>query len=78
MMNQTMKTIPANDPVRAHRSAVEAYQDIAHVATSCYPELTDAAREAYEILPMLIDDCQRTFEAIPPDLRPLHYLSVRR
>ena len=73
-----MNPMKPDDLIRAHRAAVEVYLDISHIAASSYPELTDASREAYEVLPMLIDDCQREYDRIPEDLRPVHYLSTRR
>lgn len=64
------------DLVAEHRECVEIWTAISHIAAACYPKLDEDARSAYEILPGLIDRCKETFDALPVESRPLHYLMV--
>ena len=60
-----------------HAAAVAVYKDIGGAAAAGYPDaLTDDQRAAYLVLPELIEDCRRTFYALAPEDRPLHYLCV--
>lgn len=84
MPTQARKTNPAAGAVRvtsaqarlAHADCLELYNDLSSIAAGGYPmPLTEDQRAAYALLPGLIDDCERTWNAIPEDARPVHWLS---
>ena len=62
--------------VSEHRECVEIWTAVSHIAAACYPKLDEDARDAYGILPGLIDRCKETFDALPVENRPLHYLTT--
>ena len=66
-------TVP--DIMQAHRDAVLAYLELSMFAASGYPDpLTDDQRAAYLTLPFLMDECKDTWDRLPVDSRPIHYL----
>lgn len=63
--------------VAEHRACVELWSETSLLAAAGYPApLTRAERSAYELLPGLIDCCKETFDALPVENRPLHYLTT--
>ena len=63
--------------VSEHREWVSAYLDTTRIAAAGYPNpLTQEQKDAYSLLPDLIDECKKSYFMLPPDLRPVHYLCV--
>jgi hypothetical protein len=61
-----------------HAAWLSEYSDAVVIASAGYPEpLTEDQRCAYELLPGLISRCKESWEEIPEDLRPMHYLLSR-
>ena len=76
-MMKTMATdIPtAVEYLRLHKANVQTYREFSAYASAGYPNpLTEDQAEAYKILPSLMDNCRASWEIIPPELRPDHYL----
>lgn len=60
-----------------HREWVEAYLDTTRIAAAGYPApLTQDQRDAYGLLPALIDECRKSYYMLPDEIRPIHYLSL--
>ncbi len=74
----TTPTMTTAELLAQHRVWVETYNDVVYQACSRYPELlNDREKEAYLLLPSLIDYCRQAYSFIPEDApgRPVHYLS---
>ena len=70
-----MTTNRTKTTIEDHREAVATYREISTFAASGYPErLTDEQRDAYSLLPTLMDDCKEKYDALPVESRPNHYL----
>ncbi len=60
-----------------HKGWVELYNETVRLASSTYPEmLSEEQRDAYMLLPDLIERCQESYHAIPEPDRPLHWCAA--
>ena len=69
--------IPVVDLVSDHRANLDLYNTLSRVASAGYPSpLNEEQREAYMLLPQLIEDCAVSYALIPDGHvgKPAHYL----
>jgi len=70
-----MKTKTIVDPRAEWLEWLAVYRETSRIASAGYPaRLSPEQFDAYRTLPDLIDRCKESFEAIPVEARPTHYL----
>jgi hypothetical protein len=58
-----------------HREAVMLYREASRLASCTYPApLTEEQRDAYKLLPTLMEMCKDAWDDLDPESRSLHYL----
>ena len=61
--------------IENHRDAVALYEEVSRIASAHYPDpLAEEQRDAYLLLPYMLNLCRDAYSLLDPDIRPVHYL----